>query len=133
MDSEIISFRDGSQADIETVLAFWRESEATPSTTDTAESLRVAFRQQALRLTLAFRGEELVGTLNATFDGWRGSIYPLLIRACAVAASRCSWCARRALDGRARRAPHHRPGGERTHVGGGLLESRRLRAGRAHR
>jgi ribosomal protein S18 acetylase RimI-like enzyme len=61
------------------VLELWRIAEATPSVTDTvAEVQRMAQRPDAAFLVAEIDGN-LVGSVIATFDGWRGHVYRLVV------------------------------------------------------
>ena len=66
-------------ADLPSVLALWRES-AAPSVTDDLESLRGLLKCDGQALLVADFSGELVGTLVAAWDGWRGSFYRLVVR-----------------------------------------------------
>ncbi len=71
--------RDGMPDELGAVLELWARAEAQPSATDTIESLRrlLAVDPQALLVSDA-RGE-VVGSLIAAWNGWRGSFYRLAI------------------------------------------------------
>jgi ribosomal protein S18 acetylase RimI-like enzyme len=73
-----LSIRPAGASDVDTVLAFWPAAGAPPSATDEAESVRCAVAEG--RLLLAELGGELVGTVYAGFDGWRGELYRLAVR-----------------------------------------------------
>jgi ribosomal protein S18 acetylase RimI-like enzyme len=61
------------------LLDLWRSAEATPSLTDTpADIARVAENDRARCLVAEVEGQ-LVGSVIATFDGWRGYIYRLAV------------------------------------------------------
>jgi ribosomal protein S18 acetylase RimI-like enzyme len=64
------------------VLALW-ETSRTPhsSTPDTAAGLELLFAADPGSLLLAEAGGEPVGTLIAAWDGWRGNMYRLAVRA----------------------------------------------------
>ncbi|HEX6471978.1 MAG TPA: GNAT family N-acetyltransferase [Streptosporangiaceae bacterium] len=70
--------RPARPADVGAVLALWAESDATPSSTDDPDSLARLIGDFD-GLLLAVRGEEVVGTLIATWDGWRGNMYRLVV------------------------------------------------------
>lgn len=61
------------------ILALWREAEAEPTITDNEESLRslIAFDPGAL-LIATIEGA-IVGSIIATWDGWRAGIYRLAV------------------------------------------------------
>jgi ribosomal protein S18 acetylase RimI-like enzyme len=63
----------------EAVLELWRGAEATPSLTDTVDDVRrMAERADAAFLVVELE-ERLVGSVIATFDGWRGHLYRLAV------------------------------------------------------
>jgi ribosomal protein S18 acetylase RimI-like enzyme len=71
------SIRVASAADTDSVLALWNAADAVPSITDDAGSVRVAVERNAV--LVAELDGQIVGTLIATFDGWRGSMYRLAV------------------------------------------------------
>lgn len=73
----LASIRVATAADIDPVLALWAAADAVPSVTDDAESVRIAIEQNVL--LVAERDGTVVGTLIATFDGWRGNMYRLAV------------------------------------------------------
>jgi ribosomal protein S18 acetylase RimI-like enzyme len=73
------SIRDGRCEDAEAVLELWRRAAATPSVTDTPEELRRAVMHGGTWVLLAEAGEQLIGSIIGTFDGWRGNIYRLAV------------------------------------------------------
>ncbi len=64
--------------DIAPVLELWRSS-AAPTSTDSADALERLLRQDPGALMVADAGGEIVGTVIAGWDGWRGSIYRLAV------------------------------------------------------
>jgi ribosomal protein S18 acetylase RimI-like enzyme len=74
-----LSIRACRLEDIEVVLDLWRQAEATPSVTDTADDLRRAVAETSARVLLAEVGGRVVGSIIGTFDGWRGNIYRLAV------------------------------------------------------
>jgi ribosomal protein S18 acetylase RimI-like enzyme len=63
------------------VLALWESSRSAASVTpDTREAVEALLRQPGSMLLLAFEDGELVGTLVAGWDGWRGNMYRLAVR-----------------------------------------------------
>jgi ribosomal protein S18 acetylase RimI-like enzyme len=70
--------RAASMADIGAVLAFWAASDAVPSSTDNPAALDRLISQFG-GLLVVERDRELVGTLIATWDGWRGNMYRLVV------------------------------------------------------
>jgi ribosomal protein S18 acetylase RimI-like enzyme len=71
--------RNGSHDDLDAVLALWGSSGALPTVTESVESLRrlVTFDPQAVLVAEAHR--EVVGSLIAAWNGWRGSFYRLAV------------------------------------------------------
>lgn len=71
--------RDAMSDDLPAVLDLWAVADAQPSVTDTIASLRglMAVDPQAL-LVSDVRGE-VVGSLIAAWNGWRGSFYRLAV------------------------------------------------------
>ena len=63
----------------EAVLALWRVGEATPTQTDTIEDVNhMIGRELVVFLVAEFEGH-LVGSIMASFDGWRGHLYRLVV------------------------------------------------------
>jgi ribosomal protein S18 acetylase RimI-like enzyme len=75
-----ISIRPGTTDDVENVLAFWIHAGAHPSATDTVRDVaRVVVAPHAeLLLAVDDRGR-VVGSVIATFDGWRGNFYRMAV------------------------------------------------------
>ena len=61
------------------MLALWSEAEAEPTHTDDAASLQLLLRRDPGSLLVAELDGRLVGTVIAAWDGWRGSIYRLVV------------------------------------------------------
>jgi ribosomal protein S18 acetylase RimI-like enzyme len=78
--SEVL-VRAAGREDAARVLALW-EVARTPhsSTPDTADGLERLFAADPGSLLLAEVEGELVGTLIAAWDGWRGNMYRLAVR-----------------------------------------------------
>jgi GNAT superfamily N-acetyltransferase len=62
----------------EAVLELWRQADATPSVTDTANDLRRVAAGGAAVL-VAEVGGRIVASIIGTFDGWRGNLYRLAV------------------------------------------------------
>ncbi len=75
-----VAMRKGRPEDIERVLELWKESEATPSATDTREGLTRLLAEPKAVLLLAEADGRVVGTVIGGWDGWRGNIYRLAVR-----------------------------------------------------
>ena len=70
--------RECRSEDVGAVLQLWRQAEATPGVTDTADDLRRAVEEGPAVLVAEVEGR-LVGSIIGTFDGWRGNIYRLAV------------------------------------------------------
>lgn len=71
--------RDCCPEEVETVLELWRQAEATPSVTDTADDLRRVVIEGPGDVLVAEVEQRIVGSIIGTFDGWRGNIYRLAV------------------------------------------------------
>jgi ribosomal protein S18 acetylase RimI-like enzyme len=71
--------RTAVASDIPTVLGVLAASEAEPSVTDDESSLRLLLHRDAGALLVAELDDAVVGTLIATWDGWRGHFYRLAV------------------------------------------------------
>jgi ribosomal protein S18 acetylase RimI-like enzyme len=71
--------RAGTAADIDEVLALWKRAETGPSTTESAEDVRWLLERDPDALLLADAAGEVVGSLIAGWDGWRGTFYRLAV------------------------------------------------------
>ena len=65
-------------ADIPAVLALW-DTSAAPTSTDTAQALDRLLERDAGALIVAESAGEIVGSVIAGWDGWRGSVYRLAV------------------------------------------------------
>jgi len=65
--------------DIEAILDLWRVAGAEPSATDSAEALGILMAYDAAALIVAEAETRLVASVIAAWDGWRGSIYRLVV------------------------------------------------------
>jgi ribosomal protein S18 acetylase RimI-like enzyme len=61
------------------VLDLWRRAEATVSVTDNLESVVALIEGWPGALIVASDGDTIVGSIIATFDGWRGNLYRLVV------------------------------------------------------
>src|SRR4051794_10881161 len=61
------------------VLTLWRRSGATVGSTDDVPSILTLIRGWPGSLLVATSGPEIVGSIIATFDGWRGNLYRLVV------------------------------------------------------
>ena len=71
--------RTGQFSDLEAVLQLWAQAEAEPSRTDDVESLSRLIEHDPSALIVAEDGRSIVGSVIAGWDGWRGSIYRLVV------------------------------------------------------
>ena len=71
--------RNGEAADLGAVLDLWRVTEGRPTVTDTEPALRGLLDRDPGALLLASADEDIVGSLIAAWDGWRGSFYRLAV------------------------------------------------------
>jgi ribosomal protein S18 acetylase RimI-like enzyme len=72
------TIRAATAADIPAVLAFWRQA-AEPTSTDSSESVAVLLARDPGALIVAEVDGEIVGSVVAGWDGWRGSVYRLAV------------------------------------------------------
>lgn len=70
--------RAAKPSDALAVLALWRHA-AEPTHTDDAESVRRLIAHDAAALIVAEAEGDIVGSVVAAWDGWRGSIYRLAV------------------------------------------------------
>ena len=73
------TIRSGRRSDVDSVLLLWSQSGAEPTHTDDSESLVRLLANDPDALILAEDGAELVGSVIAAWDGWRGSVYRLVV------------------------------------------------------
>lgn len=73
------TIRAALEDDIDAVLDLWNLAEGPSSVTDTSAGLRVLLATDSQALMLAEHSSELVGSLIAAWDGWRGSFYRLAV------------------------------------------------------
>ena len=74
-----MEFRRATADDAESVLALWRGSGASMSTTDEAGYVRRVTENPAAIFLLACVDGAIIGSLLGTFDGWRGNMYRLVV------------------------------------------------------
>ena len=74
------TIRHATRDDVDGLLALWERSGAHPSATDTPHDLgRVVDAPHAAVLVAVAGDDALVGSLIATFDGWRGHFYRMVV------------------------------------------------------
>jgi ribosomal protein S18 acetylase RimI-like enzyme len=77
-----VNVRRGEVADLPGVMALYRGSRsAHASTPDRIEDLESLVGDSPAALLVARRDGEIVGALIAAWDGWRGNMYRLAVRA----------------------------------------------------
>src|SRR5580698_7904798 len=74
-----IPIRPGRPGDVAPVLQLWRDAGAEPSHTDNADSLAALVAHDPAALLVAVEGGRIVGSVIAAWDGWRGSVYRLVV------------------------------------------------------
>ena len=78
-DDRGVTVRTGTADDIDAVLDLWVAAGAHPTSTDDAPALSTLITADAGALLIAEIDGQMVGTLIATFDGWRGNMYRLAV------------------------------------------------------
>jgi ribosomal protein S18 acetylase RimI-like enzyme len=78
-DGQALTLRTATADDIAAVLELWPPAGAEPTSTDDVLSLTTLLARDPDALVLAEIGGRMVGTLIATWDGWRGSMYRLAV------------------------------------------------------
>lgn len=77
MDAQI---RPARLDDTDDVLALWAQADVEPTVTDDRASILRLIAHDSSALLVAEHDEQIVGTLIATWDGWRGSMWRLAVR-----------------------------------------------------
>jgi ribosomal protein S18 acetylase RimI-like enzyme len=75
----VVDLRRATPDDAERVVQFWHEAGASMGPGDSAQHVRQAIENPAAQLIVAEAGQDIVGTLLGTFDGWRGNMYRLVV------------------------------------------------------
>jgi len=73
------TIRPALASDVSAVLALWRDADAEPTHTDDEASLSKLIEYDPGSLVLAESNGRIVGSIIAAWDGWRGSIYRLVV------------------------------------------------------
>jgi ribosomal protein S18 acetylase RimI-like enzyme len=74
-----VNIRAGTAADVEALLDLWRRADAAPSVTDTSEDLARVIDASSSTVLVAVNDDVVIGSVIATFDGWRGNYYRLAV------------------------------------------------------
>jgi ribosomal protein S18 acetylase RimI-like enzyme len=74
-----VKIRHARYADIEPILALWREADAAPSVTDDATSIDRLIHRDRAAFFVAEEEGAVVGTVIAGYDGWRGHLYRMAV------------------------------------------------------
>ena len=70
--------RECCSEEAEALLALWQAAGTSPSVTDTVTDIQTAIESSASVL-VAEADQRIVGSLIATFDGWRGNMYRIAV------------------------------------------------------
>jgi ribosomal protein S18 acetylase RimI-like enzyme len=73
------AIRAATAADRASILRLWRAAGSVPTATDSAGGLGRLLQHDSGCLLLAEAGDEVIGSLIAAWDGWRGSFYRLAV------------------------------------------------------
>lgn len=73
------TLRSGRPEDAAAIVGFWKIAGTEPTTTDDPDSIRSLLTHDPGALVVAEVGGEVVGTLMAAWDGWRGNLYRLAV------------------------------------------------------
>lgn len=96
------TLREATTDDVDAVLALWRDH-AEPSHTDSAAAVAALLAHDPGALLVAEDGGTILGTVIAGWDGWRGSVYRLVV----TPAHRRRGLARLLVDAAERRLARH--------------------------
>jgi GNAT superfamily N-acetyltransferase len=66
-------------SEIPTVLELWKAADSHPSVTDSAEVIEALLGREYAAFLVAEIDRKIIGSIIATFDGWRGIIYRLAV------------------------------------------------------
>lgn len=76
--TDTFSIRECLIEEAEGLLALWEAAGTSPSVTDTVADIRRTIESHASVL-VAEADQRIVGSLIATFDGWRGNMYRIAV------------------------------------------------------
>ncbi|MEY2479022.1 MAG: hypothetical protein QOG87_4337 [Actinomycetota bacterium] len=74
-----VTLRPGRPEDISAVLVLWRDADAEPTHTDDEAGLATLLERDPDALIVVADGDQIVGSVIVGWDGWRGSIYRLVV------------------------------------------------------
>ena len=72
-------FRKADHEDAQAILTLWKLAGSAPSITDTLEDVRRMAKHDNAAFILAVEQGQIVGSIIAAYDGWRGNIYRLAV------------------------------------------------------
>jgi ribosomal protein S18 acetylase RimI-like enzyme len=73
-----VRIRPALAEDLGAVLQLWRDA-AQPTSTDNESALRALVDHDSGALLIAEQSDHIVGSIIAGWDGWRGSVYRLVV------------------------------------------------------
>ena len=76
--SDTFSVRECRPEEAKTLLTLWQAAGTSPSVTDTITDIQSTIESSASVL-VAEADQRIVGSLIATFDGWRGNMYRIAV------------------------------------------------------
>ena len=80
MNGAAPTIRHATKDDVDGILELWRRADAHPSATDTPHDLGHVIDAPHAAVFVAVAGDgTLVGSVIATFDGWRGNLYRMAV------------------------------------------------------
>jgi GNAT superfamily N-acetyltransferase len=79
VDAPAVRIRDAGVADAEAIYALWEAAYGDALRSVAEDVATLLAHGPAARLLVAERDGEMLGTLIATFDGWRGNMYRMAV------------------------------------------------------
>jgi ribosomal protein S18 acetylase RimI-like enzyme len=79
MDGAATEIRTAAPADSGALLALWSRAGSNPTATDNPEALATLLAHDPGAVLVTVEAGQLVGSLIAAWDGWRGSFYRLAV------------------------------------------------------
>lgn len=73
------SIRTGTRDDIDAILKLWLDADAVESVSDDPAGVETLLARDPEALLVAEAGGDIVGTIVAGWDGWRGALYRLAV------------------------------------------------------